>query len=51
MEATRRHHEEEQRRLLQDELDRISVMGWRELMEMERDLANSPWGMLSLIHI
>ncbi len=44
-EATRRHHEEKQRRLLQDELDRISVMGWRELMEMERDLANSPWGM------
>ena len=44
-EATRRHHEEEQRRLLQDELDRISVMGWRELMEMERGLANSPWGM------
>ena len=37
MEATRRHHEEEQRRLLQDELDRISAMGWRELMEMERD--------------
>ena len=44
MEATRRHHDEEQRRLLQDELDRISAMGWRELMEMERDLANSPWG-------
>ena len=34
----RRHQEEEQSRLLQEAADQFGMMGWRQVMEVDREL-------------
>ena len=38
LEAMRRHKEEEERRLLQDAAEEFGLMGWRQVMEMDREM-------------
>ena len=38
LEAMRRHQEEEESRILQEAADQFGMMGWRQLMEMYREL-------------
>ena len=38
LEAMRRHQEEEESRLLQEAADQFGMMGWRQVMEVDREL-------------
>tara|TARA_B100000287_G_scaffold240868_1_gene226401 strand:- start:27 stop:479 length:453 start_codon:yes stop_codon:yes gene_type:complete len=38
LEAMRRHQEEEESRILQEAADQFGMMGWRQLMELYREL-------------
>ena len=38
LEAMRRHQEEEESRILQEAADQFGMMGWRQVMEMDREL-------------
>ena len=42
LEAMRRQQEEEERRLLQEAADQFGLMGWRQVMEMDRELDGVP---------
>ena len=42
LEIMRRHEEEEESRLLQEAADRFGMMGWRQVMEVDRDLEGAP---------
>jgi len=41
-EAMRRHQEEEESRLLQEAADRFGMMGWRQVMDVDRELEGAP---------
>ena len=41
-EAMMRHQEEEERRLLQEAADQFGMMGWRQVMEVDRELEGVP---------
>ena len=41
-EAMRRHQEEEENRLLQEAADRFGMMGWRQVMDVDRELEGAP---------
>ena len=42
LEAMRRHQEEEESRLLQEAADRFGMMGWRQVMDADRELEGAP---------
>ena len=42
LEAMRRHQEEEASRLLQEAADRFGMMGWRQVMDVDRELEGAP---------
>ena len=42
LEAIRRHQEEEESRLLQEAADRFGMMGWRQVMDADRELEGAP---------
>ena len=42
LEAMRRHQEEEESRLLQEAADRFGMMGWRQVMDVDRELEGAP---------
>ncbi len=44
LERIRKHQEEEERRLIQDAADELGSMGWRELMNADRELRDSSGG-------
>ena len=44
LERIRKHQEEEERRLIQDATDELGSMGWRELMNADRELRDSSGG-------
>ena len=44
LERIRKHQEEEERRLIQDAADVLGSMGWRELMNADRELRDSSGG-------
>jgi len=42
LEAIRRHQEEEESRLLQEAADQFGMMGWRQVMQVDRELEGAP---------
>lgn len=49
LEAITRHQEEEESRLLQEAADQFGMMGWRQVMEVDRELEGVPGEMIASI--
>ncbi len=49
LEAITRHQEEEESRLLQEAADQFGMMGWRQVMEVDRELEGIPGEMIASI--